>query len=281
MGVVTPNISIYIPAAGETNYDSSFAAGMMNIDLHDHSGGPTGGVKLQSSGISDGAITYNLLNANVVDTTTGLATYTGSGANQIYLQAILSSLYNNATSAGMLAKSGTTISAYDLASGNTNRITITSGDGSSGAPTFSAPDVPTYLGVNASATYSFEIATVPQMILNAGLLDLSAGGTLNTAISNGNVAHTGGISPSGTAAVTGFIVSPGQMYLALSSVYTSGSGGQISLVGGGALLTDNGTVNALGSTSPTLSMNTSTGQVSITNNAGGSLEFQIAWIRIL
>jgi NOL1/NOP2/fmu family ribosome biogenesis protein len=31
MGQVTPNMGIYIPAAGETNYDASFAAGMINV----------------------------------------------------------------------------------------------------------------------------------------------------------------------------------------------------------------------------------------------------------
>ena len=43
MGTITPNIGIFIPADGEQNYGSSFAAGMVNVDQHDHSGGPNKG----------------------------------------------------------------------------------------------------------------------------------------------------------------------------------------------------------------------------------------------
>lgn len=70
MGQVTPNISIYIPSAGETNFDQSFALGMVNIDNHNHSGGPTGGVPIPTAGIEDGSITAAKLNASFYDTGT-------------------------------------------------------------------------------------------------------------------------------------------------------------------------------------------------------------------
>lgn len=57
MGTTTPNISIYVPAAGETNYDQAFLAGMLNVDKHDHTGGPTNGVVLGGASIANGSIT--------------------------------------------------------------------------------------------------------------------------------------------------------------------------------------------------------------------------------
>lgn len=72
MGQVTPNISIFIPTAGETNYDASFASGMMNIDQHNHTGSPTGGALISTTGLTDGSVTYKKLNANVADTATGI-----------------------------------------------------------------------------------------------------------------------------------------------------------------------------------------------------------------
>lgn len=110
MGITTPNIGIYIPAAGETNYQDSFAAGMVNIDQHDHSGGPNKGVPINTSGIADFAITYNLLNANVVDPTTGV----GVNAllpNQIQILGLLRSIFQLATATGFLTKNGTIANA--------------------------------------------------------------------------------------------------------------------------------------------------------------------------
>jgi hypothetical protein len=42
----TPNIGIYIPSDGETGYGASFQSGMINIDQHDHSGGPNKGLPI-------------------------------------------------------------------------------------------------------------------------------------------------------------------------------------------------------------------------------------------
>ncbi len=93
MGQTTPNMGIYIPSAGETNYEQSFAAGMMNIDQHDHSGGPNKGVPITNSGLADFSVTYDKLNSNVVDPTTGIGTQGGSFQNRLQLLGYLANLY--------------------------------------------------------------------------------------------------------------------------------------------------------------------------------------------
>lgn len=93
MGQTTANISIYIPAAGETNYDASFAAGMINIDQHDHSGGPNKGVPITGSGLANFSVTYEKLNANVVDPTTGIGVKGAPFQNQLQLLGIVKNLY--------------------------------------------------------------------------------------------------------------------------------------------------------------------------------------------
>lgn len=110
MGIVTPNIGIYIPAAGETNYQDSFAAGMVNIDQHDHSGGPNKGVRINSSGLADFSVTYNKLNADVVDASTGI----GVNAllpNKLQILGLLTNIYNIPTVAGFIAKNGAVATA--------------------------------------------------------------------------------------------------------------------------------------------------------------------------
>lgn len=138
MGQVTPNIGIYIPAAGETNYDAAFAAGMINIDQHDHSGGPNKGVPIGSSGLDDGSVTYSKLDANVADNTTGIGTHTGSLANQLYLLGLLSSIFNISTPGGLIVKDGTNAHARTI-TGTANKVTVTNGDGVSGNPTITLP----------------------------------------------------------------------------------------------------------------------------------------------
>ena len=92
MGQTTPNIGIFIPAAGETNYDSSFSSGMVNVDQHDHTGAPTKGVQIATTGLADGSVTYPKLNANVVDTATGLGTEGAPFANRITTTGLLKQL---------------------------------------------------------------------------------------------------------------------------------------------------------------------------------------------
>jgi hypothetical protein len=136
MGQVTPNMSIYIPAAGETNYDASFLAGMINVDQHDHSGPPDNGVPIASSGIADGSVTFSKLNANVADNATGIGTETGSNANKLTLLGVLSSLYQS-TSSGFAVKNGngpTGTALVRTITGTSGQITVTNGDGIAANP---------------------------------------------------------------------------------------------------------------------------------------------------
>ncbi len=70
MGTRTPNMSIYCPATGEEVYSAAFAAGMDNIDSHDHSGAPFNGVQIGTNGIQDGAITPEKLSQQVLNSIT-------------------------------------------------------------------------------------------------------------------------------------------------------------------------------------------------------------------
>ncbi len=136
MGQVTPNIGIYIPAAGETNYDAAFAAGMVNIDQHDHSGGPNKGVPITTTGIADDSITYQKLNSNVADNTTGVGT-NGALPNQLVMLGLLKNIYQVATTAGFLTKDGANAHARTFQ--DTSQITWINPDGSGGDPSASMP----------------------------------------------------------------------------------------------------------------------------------------------
>lgn len=144
MGTTTPNIGIYIPSAGETNYDQSFLAGMMNVDQHDHSGGPNKGVQIVASGIADGSVTFPKLANNITDTTTGIGQQGGGNANRLELLGILSNLYQLATASGFIAKNGSAVSARTL-QGTANQIAISNPAGIAGDPTFSLVN-PLYIG---------------------------------------------------------------------------------------------------------------------------------------
>lgn len=65
MGTTTANMSIYVPAQGETIYTAEFLAGMQRIDTHDHSGAPHNGVQIGTDGIEDGAITPEKLSSDI------------------------------------------------------------------------------------------------------------------------------------------------------------------------------------------------------------------------
>ena len=138
MGNTTPNIGIYVPVAGEQNYDQAFAAGMVNIDEHDHTGGPNKGLPITSSGIGAGAIDYTKLNANVADAAPGVQAGAGAlGANQIATIGILKNIYQNADPSGFFAKTGVGVVAARTFKGTTNQIAITNGAGIAGDPVIS------------------------------------------------------------------------------------------------------------------------------------------------
>lgn len=74
MGTRTPNMSVYKPAPGEQVYDPSFAAGLDNIDGHDHSGAPNKGIPIGTAGIQDGAITPAKLSTEILAEATATTT---------------------------------------------------------------------------------------------------------------------------------------------------------------------------------------------------------------
>lgn len=144
MGTVTANMGIYIPSAGETNYDSSFAAGQINIDLHDHSGPPNNGVPLSSSGFAPFSVTRDKLNANVVLAGGGLAVDGGS-PNALKVDGVLLGIFNIAGN-GVVVKTGAATAAARVLTGTANQISVSNGDGVAGNPTFAIATDPVLPG---------------------------------------------------------------------------------------------------------------------------------------
>ena len=129
MGFVTPNIGLYCPSNGESNYLDAFNAGMINLDQHDHTGGPNKGVPITSSGLGPFSVTYDKLNSNVVDLTTGIGV-SGSLPNQLVMLGILKNLYTIASAAevGFVTMNGQTVAARTFQ--NSSTATWTNADGS-------------------------------------------------------------------------------------------------------------------------------------------------------
>lgn len=130
MGTRTPNIGIYIPAAGETNYDQSFYSGMVNIDNHDHSGATNKGVPINSSGLAVGSVTYDKLNVNVADTTSGLG-FNGALPNQLQIKGILNALYVMGLTAGtgFLTRNGAAVNTRSFVNGKGMNVSPLDGSG--------------------------------------------------------------------------------------------------------------------------------------------------------
>lgn len=137
MGDTTPFIGIYIPAAGETGYDQEYASGMINVDQHDHSGGPNKGVPITNSGLADFSVTYNKLSSNIVDITTGIGTQGSPFKNRLELLGILKNLFVLASSPGIgfVSMNGATVVARTFTVGT--GLTISNGTGVSGNPLIS------------------------------------------------------------------------------------------------------------------------------------------------
>lgn len=179
MGQTTPNISIYVPSAGETNYDASFLAGMINVDQHDHSGGPNKGVPLSSSGLAAGAVTYDKLNADVADNTTGIGTAGSLGANQLSMLGFLKNAYQLSVvpSAGFVGMNGSTATARTFQ--NTTYITWTNPDGVSGNPS---------AALNTGALFPVTVANGGTGLSTLSTYSVICGGTTAT----GNVQQVSG-----------------------------------------------------------------------------------------
>lgn len=138
MGQFTPNIGLYIPSAGETNYSDSFAQGMINLDQHDHSGGPNKGLPITSSGLADFSVTYRKLSSNVVDPLTGIGVNSTPGLqNQLQILGILRNLFQLASvpGVGFVAMNGTTVAARSFQ--NSSSISWSNPSGILGDPSAS------------------------------------------------------------------------------------------------------------------------------------------------
>lgn len=151
MGTTTPNIGLYIPADGETNYGTAFANGMLNLDTHDHSGAPNKGVPLSSAGLAAGSVTRDKLNANVF----------GAGVhpdinNAIEVDGVLLPIFNLGTN-GLIVRTSASTAAARTITGTAGVIDVVNGNGVSGNPTLnlnSAMYTPTVTGTVAQPTSS-------------------------------------------------------------------------------------------------------------------------------
>ena len=135
----TPNMAIYVPVAGQTNYDQAFLAGMLNIDQHDHSGAPNKGVPLSSASLGPASVTKDKLNPNVVSPGEGLA-IDGANPNALKADGLLNALYKLNVS-GILTRTGAGTVAARTLTGTSGQIVVTNGDGILGNPTFALASI--------------------------------------------------------------------------------------------------------------------------------------------
>ena len=131
MGTTTPNIGLYIPADGETNYGTAFANGMLNLDTHDHSGAPTKGVPLSASGLANGSVTAAKLNSNVLVSGGGLEF--GAG-NAIQVAGILKPIFDLGSNGFIVRTSSSTVAPRTI-TGTTDVIDVNDGNGVADNPT--------------------------------------------------------------------------------------------------------------------------------------------------
>lgn len=171
MGTTTPNIGLYIPADGETNYGTAFANGMLNLDTHDHSGAPTKGVPLSASGLANGSVTAAKLNSNVLVSGGGLEF--GAG-NAIEVAGILAPIFNLGSN-GLIARTSASTAAARTIQGTTDVIDVTAGNGVSGDPT-----------INLSANFFATGIFTPT--INTSNNDI---GTVGYALQDGNYQQIG------------------------------------------------------------------------------------------
>jgi hypothetical protein len=180
MGQFTPNIGLYIPSAGETNYNDAFASGMINLDQHDHSGGPNKGVPISSSGLGPFSVTYDKLNSNVVDPTTGIGVNSTPGLqNQLQILGILRNLFQLASvpGVGFVAMNGSTVAARTFQ--NSSSLTWTNADGSGGNPS---------AAVNIAGISPVLVANGGTGLTSLAPYDILCGGTTGT----GNIQQVSG-----------------------------------------------------------------------------------------
>lgn len=206
----TPNMSLSVPAAGDTDYPTSISDSFTLIDEHDHSTG--NGVQIPSGGIANGAITVNKPASSSADgstievssgayrvkdggiTAAKLASGLGvvpAGAVQYYLGSSAPSGYllgqgqevSRTTYADLFAVVGT---AFGSGDGSTTfnlpdcRGMFIRGHVGFGSPTFAAGDVNTGTDViTVSGGHGFNRSGFPFRVSSSGSLPtgLTAGTT--------------------------------------------------------------------------------------------------------
>jgi len=168
MGQTTPNIGIYVPNAGEDNYDQSFAAGMVNVDQHDHSGSPNKGVPITSSGLSDFSVTYKKLANDVADPSTGIGV-SATQPNKLQVLGLLKNIYNLAPVSGFITKDGVTSHARTFQA--TSTIGWNNPDGVAGDPS---------AFVKFSGIFPVDVADGGTGLITASKYDILCGGTAAT-----------------------------------------------------------------------------------------------------
>lgn len=268
MGTTTPNIGLYIPADGETNYGTAFANGMLNLDTHDHSGAPNNGVPLSASGLAPGSVTADKLNANVLSPGGGLSFDVN---NAIQTDGVLKAIFGLGANGIIVRLSGTTAASRTIVSGNTNRLVVTNGDGVAGNPSLNLANVPDITGINNSAApLQLQQGGVNQAQISSGYIAIQNQGKINsfqvttTGIANG---ATGNL----------FSIATGQSWLI--TAYADGALAPIPRSLGFA--TNNGAgleLTAVVATACTLGVSGTT--VTLTNSAGGTLAFNVGAIRL-
>lgn len=234
-------MAIYVPVAGQTNFDQAFLQGMLNIDQHDHTGAPNKGVPLTSAALGPASVTKDKLNPNVVSTGEGLA-IDGANPNALKADGLLNTIYKLNT-LGFITRTGVGTAVTRTFTGTANQINVTNGDGISGNPTFAlASNISTatqdgfkaYLSsTTGNITGSNEIATVvcDTVVSNVGGGYNNATGVY-TATSAGNFLFSIQLQFQGLNAS----ITDGECYLE-----TTGGDYQISRCNFGAIRTAGGT----------------------------------------
>lgn len=227
MGTVTPNIAIFIPAAGETNYSESFEAGMVNIDQHDHTGGPNKGVQIGNGSIADFSITYEKLNANVVDTSTGLNLNTLL-PNQIQIIGLLKNIHELSIppagpSIGFLAVNGTLANARSFDDSTTiewtNRAGVSANPKAELKSTVTTSVAGTTNQIDATAAGGVQTLSLSANVVNAGQSAFKGNVTLpQNGVTGDATTYT---VLFGSVAGTTCFNQPGTDYSYATSVYTA------------------------------------------------------------
>lgn len=269
MGTTTPNMSLYIPADGETNYGTPFANGMYNMDSHDHSGSPNNGVPISTAGLDDGAVTAVKLNADVF----GVGVEPNAITNAIDVAGVLKPIFNLASNGLIVRTSGTTAVVRSIAVGATNRMkAVVFPDGVGGNPVLDVADTPDLEGVNNSGgSFDFEIVGVAQATLTSGLIDLSPN---DTAIRTFSLT-TAGIPTMTTIAVR--TIDPNQSWLI--TAYPLGVAGTPSAMAMANFNATDLSVASIFSTPETVLAGSGT-DVTLSNNNAGTVAYVVTGIRL-